>query len=128
MAQNTATEATYDEPSIEEVSADTYEAERRFRGSVIIESDIARSVLVRRTWSLDDSGTIHESTNYYSANEPSESAFLCDTMTEWEPSHAGDLEAELMENLTMDAQAELDSVLHNVDDRTANRKLGVGNQ
>jgi len=128
MAPQTASDAEYRDASVEEASADTYEAERRFEGEVVIESGLARPILVRRTWDVDDSGTIHESTHYYAANEPTHSGHICDSFSEWEPVNPDNLESELLENLTFDAEAEVDSVLEQVSERVQERKLGVGNQ
>jgi len=129
MAQTDAIEAAYRDAKVEEVDASRYEAKRRFRGSVVIESDVARPVLVQRTWNIDFDGVVHESTHYYAANEPTQSAHVVDSINvEWEPANPDNLEDELMSNLTMDAQAEVEAVMHNVSERTLERKLGYGNQ
>lgn len=129
MAQKTAAEATYQDATIGEVDASTYECDRRFKGEAIIKSDIARPVLVTRTWDIESDGTVHESTHYYAGNEPAHSAHLCDHInTEWSVGDTDNIKSELMENLTMDAQAEADSVLSTLSERVAKRKLGVGNQ
>jgi len=123
----TANEAKHVNVQIEEVDTSNREVERRFEGQAVLESDVARPVLVRRYWGIDSTGTVHEYTHYYAANEPSSSAHVYDMEAEWTPA-TDDLRDELMANLTMDPQAEIDSLLATVSERVAKRRLGVGNQ
>jgi len=123
----TADKAEHVDAEIEQIDASGREMDRRFEGRVVLKSDIAAPVLVRRTWDLDESGCVHETTHYYAADEPTHSAHVYDMETTWTPA-TDDLKDELMANLTMDPQAEIDSLLANISERVAKRKLGVGNQ
>jgi len=129
MAQTDAIEAAYRDADVVVAEQTPFDAEQRFEGTVVIESNVVRPILVKRTWDVDDSGTVHESTHYYAANEPTQSAHVVDSINvEWEPANPDNLEDELMSNLTMDAQAEVEAVMHDASERTLERKLGYGNQ
>ena len=128
------TEAEYRDAEVVEEDAATYEADRRLVGTVVIENDLTRPLLVRRVWEVeggDGESTVHESTHYYAANEPTESAHVADTIgVEWTPSNdpedaPEEFLDELRGNLTNDAVAEVEAVVSDATTRTARRKLGL---
>jgi hypothetical protein len=127
------TEAEYRDAEINEEDTETYEAERRYVGTAVIENDVTRPILVRAVYEIDEDGGVHQSNHYYAASEPTESAHVADVIDiEWEPTTevgTEDFESELHENLTLDAAAEVEAVLHKAkNSRVRRRKLGIDNQ
>jgi len=128
----TPTEAEYRDVEISEADADV--ADIRIEGRGVIKNDVTRPVLVRRVWQIEEraDGTkeVRESTHYYAASEPTQSAHVADTIdVEWETDADGDaLHAELRDNLTHDPHAEIEGLLDDLTGRNARRKLGIGNQ
>jgi hypothetical protein len=127
------TEAEYRDAEITKEDAETYEAELRYVGTAVIETDTMRPIYIRAVYQIDEDGTVHQSNHYYVADEPLESAHVADALNiEWEPTTevgTEDFEDELLGNLTLDATAEVDAVLDRVkNSRALRRKLGVGNQ
>jgi hypothetical protein len=127
--------AQFRDVEVEETDADTYEADRRLVGTATVENTATKPIYVRRVWLVDEGeedeggSTVHESTHYYAAHEPTESAHVADSVgVEWSTENTGDaLLEELRENLTNDAYAEVEAVLDEAG-RKGRRKLGVGNQ
>lgn len=124
--------AEFRDVEVEETDADTHEADRRLVGTATVENTATKPIYVRRVWLVEEDeggSTVHESTHYYAAQEPTESAHVADSVgVEWSSENTDDaLLEELRDNLTNDAYAEVEAVLDEAG-RKGRRKLGVGNQ
>lgn len=132
--ETTVTEAEYRDGQVEKKDAATHEADgrivRRVVGTIVIENDATRPLLVRRLWEIDESGaksTVHESTHYYADDGPTDSDRIAETDSiEWQTENTGEaLFHELRDNLTVDAHAEVEGVISSATTAAARRKLGL---